>query len=116
MADLRRVDRQQAKGETKVCLKHRLHAHVICRRITVTFQKANGEVLEKVTGNEGDDIVDLAQEYDLDIEAACEKSLACSTCHVILSEEIFDKLEEPSDEEADMLDLVRSLSCGCSLC
>ena len=31
--------------------------------------------------------------------AACEKSIACSTCHVILDPESFDKLEEPSDEE-----------------
>jgi len=54
-------------------------------------------------------MVDLAQEYDLDIEAACEKSLACSTCHIILEPEIYDQLEEPSDEENDMLDLAFGL-------
>jgi ferredoxin len=31
--------------------------------------------------------------------AACEKSIACSTCHVILEEKVYDTLEEPSDDE-----------------
>lgn len=31
--------------------------------------------------------------------AACEKSVACSTCHVILEEDVYDKLEEPDDDE-----------------
>lgn len=67
------------------------------------FKKSNGELIDTVEGNEGDDLVDLSQEYDLDIEAACEKSLACSTCHIILEPEMYDQLEEPSDEENDML-------------
>jgi ferredoxin len=40
---------------------------------------------------------------------ACEKSLACSTCHVVLDPEIYDKLPEPEDEENDMLDLAFGL-------
>jgi hypothetical protein len=40
---------------------------------------------------------------------ACERSLACSTCHVILDPEIYDKLPEPEDEENDMLDLAFAL-------
>merc|ERR1712093_196491 len=49
--------------------------------IKVTFKNHKGEVIKEVEANEGDDIVDLSWEYDLDIEAACEKSVACSTCH-----------------------------------
>lgn len=41
---------------------------------------------------------------------ACEGSLACSTCHVICEPEYFDKMEEPSDEENDMLDLAFGLT------
>jgi hypothetical protein len=41
---------------------------------------------------------------------ACEGSLACSTCHVILDDAVFDTLEEPSDEENDMLDLAFGLT------
>lgn len=72
-------------------------------------------------------MLDLAQRYDIDLECkyrmkctwmqywyhllgACEGSLACSTCHVICEEEYYDKMEEPSDEENDMLDLAFGLT------
>ncbi|KAJ3396241.1 hypothetical protein HDU92_003699 [Lobulomyces angularis] len=45
-----------------------------------------------------------------DLEGACEGSLACSTCHVIVEENFYDKLEEPNDEENDMLDLAFGLT------
>lgn len=35
--------------------------------------------------------------------AACEKSIACSTCHIILDEAVYDQLEEPSDDENDSM-------------
>ena len=40
---------------------------------------------------------------------ACEGSVACSTCHVILTPEHYDLLPEPDDEENDMLDLAFGL-------
>jgi len=63
-----------------------------------------------VEANEGESLLDVARANDLDVEGACEASLACSTCHLILDESSFDKLEEPSDEENDMLDLAFGLS------
>lgn len=46
-------------------------------------------------------------------------SLACSTCHVILEKSVYDQLEEPSDEENDMLDLAFGLTAtsrlGCQV-
>ncbi|GAA5992527.1 hypothetical protein JCM10908_000865 [Rhodotorula pacifica] len=77
--------------------------------ITLHFKKPDGEIVT-VEANEGDDIVDVSWEYDLDIEAACEKSVACSTCHVILEDDVYDKLEEPDDDENDMLDLAFGLT------
>ncbi|BGP46265.1 mitochondrial matrix iron-sulfur protein [Rhodotorula kratochvilovae] len=77
--------------------------------VTLHFKRANGEITT-VEANVGDDIVDVSWEYDLDIEAACEKSVACSTCHVILEEDVYDKLEEPDDDENDMLDLAFGLT------
>lgn len=44
------------------------------------------------------------------LPGACEGSIACSTCHVILPEEYFDKLPEPSDDENDMLDMAFGLT------
>jgi len=41
---------------------------------------------------------------------ACEGSVACSTCHVILSPEHYDLLPEPSDDENDMLDMAFGLT------
>ncbi|KAI9091122.1 2Fe-2S ferredoxin-type domain-containing protein [Phlyctochytrium arcticum] len=63
-----------------------------------------------VLAREGDNLLDLAHAHDIDLEGACEGSLACSTCHVIVDEKHYDMLEEPSDEENDMLDLAFGLT------
>ena len=44
------------------------------------------------------------------VAGACEGSVACSTCHVILSPEHYDLLPEPEDDENDMLDMAFGLS------
>jgi 2Fe-2S ferredoxin len=44
------------------------------------------------------------------VSGACEASLACSTCHVILEEQVFKKLPDASIEEEDMLDLAFGLT------
>lgn len=44
---------------------------------------------------------------------ACERSCACSTCHVILDPDVYDTLPEPTDEENDMLDLAFGLTDTC---
>ncbi|KAF9141819.1 hypothetical protein BGX30_004069 [Mortierella sp. GBA39] len=77
--------------------------------IKVNFVKPDGETVT-VEANEGESLLDLARATDMDVEGACEASLACSTCHLILDEASFDKLEEPSDEENDMLDLAFGLT------
>ncbi len=60
---------------------------------------------------EGMSILEVAREYDIDLEGACEGSLACSTCHVVVDPEWFHgKLDDISDDENDMLDLAFGLS------
>ncbi|KAI8144603.1 2Fe-2S ferredoxin-type domain-containing protein [Fennellomyces sp. T-0311] len=85
---------------------------------TVNFIMPDGEEIS-VKAVEGDTMLDLAQRYDIDLECACEGSLACSTCHVILEPEYYDKMEEPTDEENDMLDLAFGLTetsrLGCQI-
>ncbi|KRH93059.1 Ferredoxin [Pseudoloma neurophilia] len=49
-------------------------------------------------------LLEAAHGNKIDLEGACEGSLACSTCHVILDKKVYDKLEEPSDREYDLLD------------
>ncbi|KAL5102726.1 Adrenodoxin-like protein 1 mitochondrial [Taenia crassiceps] len=59
----------------------------------------------RVAGKVNDNLMYLARRHGIEIEGACEASLACSTCHVYVDEGMFDKLPEPKDEENDMLDL-----------
>lgn len=53
------------------------------------------------------------------MEGACEGSLACSTCHVIVDPEYFDMLPEATEDEEDMLDLAFGLThtsrLGCQI-
>ena len=60
----------------------------------------DGAVLE---ANSGETILDVALRNGIEIEHACEKSSACTTCHCIVSEG-FDSLPESSEQEYDMLD------------
>ncbi len=51
----------------------------------------------------GETICDAALRNDIEIEHACEKSCACTTCHVYVREG-GDSLNENTDDEDDMLD------------
>ena len=86
--------------------------------VNVTFVNPDGKSIS-VVGNEGDSVLELAHKNKIDLEGACEASLACSTCHVILPKELYDKLNEPTDEEYDMLDLAFGLTetsrLGCQI-
>lgn len=53
--------------------------------------------------SQGETILDVALKNNIIIEHACEKSCACTTCHVIVREG-FDSLEESDELEDDMLD------------
>ncbi|KAF3009584.1 mitochondrial matrix iron-sulfur protein [Curvularia kusanoi] len=60
---------------------------------------------------EGDNLLDIAQANDLEMEGACGGSCACSTCHVIVEDEAkYEAMEEPDDDENDMLDLAFGLT------
>ena len=56
-------------------------------------------------GAEGDSLLRVAQAAGMPLEGTCEGQMACSTCHVIVASEWFDRLPEASEEEEDMLDL-----------
>ncbi len=77
--------------------------------IRLTFVTREGEQQE-VKAPPGATLLDIAHANDIELEGACEGSLACSTCHVYLDEPTFDKLDEPCDDENDMLDLAFALT------
>ncbi|MCA3268775.1 MAG: ferredoxin family 2Fe-2S iron-sulfur cluster binding protein [Alphaproteobacteria bacterium] len=64
-------------------------------------------------------VLEIAHRNKVDLEGACEGSLACSTCHVIVDEEYFDALPNAKEEEEDMLDLAFGLCAtsrlGCQI-
>jgi ferredoxin len=80
----------------------------------------NKDGSEKVVeARDGQTILELAHQEDLDLEGACEGSLACSTCHVIVDPSFYDILDPASEEEEDMLDLAFGLThtsrLGCQI-
>ncbi|WP_394652775.1 2Fe-2S iron-sulfur cluster-binding protein [uncultured Sphingomonas sp.] len=72
--------------------------------IRVRLIGPDGRVSE-VQGEAGDSLLRLAQANGQPLEGTCEGQMACSTCHVIVAAEDFDRLPRASDEEEDMLDL-----------
>lgn len=73
----------------------------------------------EVDAPNGLSVLEIAHKYGIDIEGACEGSLACSTCHVIVDPAWFGKLTQPTEDEEDMLDLAFDLQetsrLGCQL-
>ncbi len=73
--------------------------------IKVNFISADGEQTVTANVSEGDDLLSVAQIHDQPLEGTCEGQMACSTCHVIVAAQDFDKLPEATEMEEDMLDL-----------
>jgi 2Fe-2S ferredoxin len=84
----------------------------------MTFVERDGTRRE-VEAPLGLSVLEIAHKHGVDIEGACEGSLACSTCHVIVDAGWFTKLESPTEDEEDMLDLAFDLQetsrLGCQL-
>lgn len=84
----------------------------------VIFELQDGAIKE-VDAPEGISLLEVAHKNNVNLEGACEGSLACSTCHVVVDEQYFDVLEEPSEDEEDMLDLAFGLThtsrLGCQI-
>ena len=86
--------------------------------ITISVLDRDGDS-HVVKGKINDNLMFLMQEHDIEIEGACEASLACCTCHVYVDEDNFDKLPLPEEDEDDMLDLAPFLKensrLGCQI-
>jgi 2Fe-2S ferredoxin len=84
----------------------------------MTFIERDGTRRE-VEAPIGLSVLEIAHKHGIDIEGACEGSLACSTCHVIVDGEWYELLKEASDDEEDMLDLAFGLTqtsrLGCQI-
>jgi 2Fe-2S ferredoxin len=84
----------------------------------MTFVEKNGAPRE-VDAPLGLSVLEIAHKHGVDIEGACEGSLACSTCHVIVDPNWYGKLAKATEDEEDMLDLAFGLTAtsrlGCQI-
>ncbi|MBA3667075.1 MAG: 2Fe-2S iron-sulfur cluster binding domain-containing protein [Sphingomonas sp.] len=71
----------------------------------VRFLRPDGSLDREVEAAAGINLLDLAQGEGQPLEGACEGAMACSTCHVIVAAEHFERLPPASEEEDDLLDL-----------
>jgi 2Fe-2S ferredoxin len=84
----------------------------------MTFIQRDGSRKE-VDAPIGLSVLEIAHRNDVDIEGACEGSLACSTCHVIIEPDWYELLKDATEDEEDMLDLAFGLTktsrLGCQI-
>jgi len=86
--------------------------------VSITFVQPD-ETKKEVQARVGETLLQTAHRNDIDLEGACEGVCACSTCHLILPPDLYDTLEEPSEDEEDMLDMAFGLTetsrLGCQI-
>jgi ferredoxin len=77
--------------------------------VKVCFVNTDGRRVE-VAGEPGQRLLELGQAHGMPLEGTCEGQMACSTCHVIIAADWFDRLPAGSDDEEDMLDLAAGVT------
>lgn len=84
----------------------------------MTFIETDG-TRRDVDAPVGLSVLEIAHRNGIDIEGVCEGSMACATCHVVVVPEHYDRLDPPSEDEEDMLDLAFDLEptsrLGCQI-
>ena len=84
----------------------------------VTFINRDGSRAE-VNAPLGLSLLEVTHNNDIDLEGACEGSLACSTCHLIIDKDWYNQLPDANSDEEDMLDLAFNLTdtsrLGCQI-
>lgn len=77
--------------------------------VKVTFITAQDQRIER-EAEAGTRLLEVGQNAGLPLEGTCEGQMACSTCHVIVTPDWFEKLAPASDDEEDMLDLAAGVT------
>ena len=77
--------------------------------VRICFVLNDGRRIER-TASPGERLLAVGQAAGLPLEGTCEGQMACSTCHVVIAPEWFDRLPAASDDEEDMLDLAAGVT------
>ena len=88
---------------------HSTAKHCDAETVQITFIDPL-EKEHKVNAEIGKSLLDVAHDNNVELEGACGGELACATCHLIFSQDIYDTLPEKEPEEDDMLDLAFELT------
>ena len=64
------------------------------------------ETIKEIVVHEKQNILEISRKENIDIEGACEGSMACSTCHIIVDNKWYGKLKPPCINETEMLELL----------
>ena len=85
--------------------------------IKIKFKYNNNS--KTLSVDEGQTIMEDAKKYNMGIEGSCEGSLACSTCHIIISKNWISKICPAKTEEKELLhilpDLQKNSRLGCQI-
>jgi ferredoxin len=77
--------------------------------LNIRFVTPQGDVVT-AQARRGASLLEIGQAAGMPLEGTCEGQMACSTCHVIVSPDWFDKLPPASADEEDMLDLAAGVT------
>ena len=109
---IRSIVRQLVKAKASTCLPFSSSFRLLSsslesvekiKHININWVLKDGSTLttrDPIGGN----LMRCAHRHDIELEGACEGVCACSTCHVIFTDDVFDNLPEASEDEEDMLD------------
>ncbi|GAB0098161.1 Adrenodoxin-like protein 1, mitochondrial [Sergentomyia squamirostris] len=124
--------RNSMKNVIKHSIYRRIHVSRVCRHgefewqdpkseeevVNITYTDKDGKRTE-VRGKVGDNVLYLAHRYGVEMEGACEASLACTTCHVYVNDAHLNVLPESTEKEDDLLDMAPFLKqnsrLGCQI-
>mmetsp|Transcript_6050 Transcript_6050/g.6188 ORF Transcript_6050/g.6188 Transcript_6050/m.6188 type:complete len:148 (-) Transcript_6050:384-827(-) len=88
-------------------------------QVTINWTNKDGSITA-TQATIGSNLLSVALESGLDLEGGCKGNCDCSTCHIILEDEVFDSSEEASEEEEnsldDALELAPSSRLACQFC
>lgn len=83
------------------------------------FVSVDGAKSWPVSGKVGESLLDVAWRHQVPVEGACEGAMACSTCHMLITPDLFETLKPAGDEEEDMLDITYNVTAtsrlGCQV-
>ncbi|XP_059613284.1 adrenodoxin-like protein 1, mitochondrial [Phlebotomus argentipes] len=86
--------------------------------VNITYVDKDGK-RSPVRGKVGDNVLYLAHRHGIEMEGACEASLACTTCHVYVKDDYLSHLPESTEKEDDLLDMAPFLKqnsrLGCQI-